>query len=748
MDHKLRQVQPHSATTLQLHRVRLRSPTGSRFPPPVQVDKNSTTSASLPVAAGGPSCPMGQLDRTANLMPGHDSSGPAAAPTYPVSCQSLLEGQRMPHRPHSCDRLLQRHAPVVAMPRERDVRSASPPSRPNCFHPYRRESGRLWQHHGQSSIVRTVGRQRPTSSHKLSRTSECLQSSPAFRAPCYAPISAYPHRQYHCRCLSAETIRDSLTHPTQSDSGHSHMVLRQGRHSSVPPHSRRPQHFGGQPFPPVQTGHHGMVASPLYHGRDLQYLGTAHHRPVCHSAQSPAPPVLLPSPGPPISGPGRSHTGLERPDRVRLPSLCPDHASAPQGSKQCLHSVSCGTQVAPDDLVSGPSEPAGRLSPADPSVPQVAQATQDSPQLPQSPPYSTLTRLQSVEQHLRSEGFSEQSAARIARKTRPTSNDLYERYWHRYVIWCEEHHIDPFQASVPQLTDFFNVLFDSGNYKPHTIEGFKACICTTLSLALDKQLSHNARLSALMSNFKQSAPSSMFEVPKWNLTLVLNMLINKPFEPLVDCSLKLLTYKTVFLVALASAGRCSELHALSFEHLTYNEDRSCFWLQPHPEFLAKTQPSRDPKFRKVFKIPALADFAGPDLPDRFLCPVRALRLYLAKTTKLRKQRKSLFISFSPSHTGDITKNTIAGWLRRTIRMAHTSATADDISLARATPHEVRALSASVAFDRNISLDNIMSACSWRSHNTFTSFYLRDLARQGHDSLSLPPLVVAQTTTHP
>ena len=60
-------------------------------------------------------------------------------------------------------------------------------------------------------------------------------------------------------------------------------------------------------------------------------------------------------------------------------------------------------------------------------------------------------------------------------------------------------------------------------------------------------------------------------------------------------------------------------------------------------------------------------------------------MYLAKTTHLRKHRKVIFVSFSPKHTRDITKTTIAGWIRHTICLAHTTATEDDISLARATP---------------------------------------------------------------
>ena len=41
-------------------------------------------------------------------------------------------------------------------------------------------------------------------------------------------------------------------------------------------------------------------------------------------------------------------------------------------------------------------------------------------------------------------------------------------------------------------------------------------------------------------------------------------------------------------------------------------------------------------------------------------------------------------------------------------------------------HETRAFSASWDVLRNTSVGDIMAACRQRSHNTFTSFYLRDL----------------------
>ena len=51
-------------------------------------------------------------------------------------------------------------------------------------------------------------------------------------------------------------------------------------------------------------------------------------------------------------------------------------------------------------------------------------------------------------------------------------------------------------------------------------------------------------------------------LPEWDLGIVLDALSKPPYEPLREASLKHLTLKTVFLLGMVSAGRCSELQAL------------------------------------------------------------------------------------------------------------------------------------------------------------------------------------------
>ena len=49
--------------------------------------------------------------------------------------------------------------------------------------------------------------------------------------------------------------------------------------------------------------------------------------------------------------------------------------------------------------------------------------------------------------------------------------------------------------------------------------------------------------------------------PSWNLSLVLHQLNKAPFEPIKEASLKHLTFKTVFFLALGWGKRRSEIHA-------------------------------------------------------------------------------------------------------------------------------------------------------------------------------------------
>ena len=83
-------------------------------------------------------------------------------------------------------------------------------------------------------------------------------------------------------------------------------------------------------------------------------------------------------------------------------------------------------------------------------------------------------------------------------------------------------------------------------------------------------------------------------LPQCDLGIVLEALSKLSYEPQREASLKHLTLKTVFLLAMASAGRCSELQALVFDlqYLQFKPKGAGVTLYFTPEFMQKNQPNQ------------------------------------------------------------------------------------------------------------------------------------------------------------
>ena len=191
--------------------------------------------------------------------------------------------------------------------------------------------------------------------------------------------------------------------------------------------------------------------------------------------------------------------------------------------------------------------------------------------------------------------------------------------------------------------------------------------------------------------------------------MVLPQLTKPPFEPLRKASLKHLTFKMVFLLALGSGKRRSEIHAFLNKNIRHQADWSKVSLFP-PSFLAKNQFAKEgPECVAAVVIPALAPTLDKSLKeDRSLCPVRALRYYLDKTQDLRQGKELVFVSFKKGFTKDISPATISSWIKQTVILCYELSDQEALTLHQVKAHDVRAFAASKAFQGGISLDQILA----------------------------------------
>ncbi len=132
-------------------------------------------------------------------------------------------------------------------------------------------------------------------------------------------------------------------------------------------------------------------------------------------------------------------------------------------------------------------------------------------------------------------------------------------------------------------------------------------------------------------------------VPKWDLSVVLAALIEKPFEPLHQATPQILTLKVLFLLAATSARRVSEIHALCIDPPFLIQSPRSFCLVPNPAFLPKT--SMEVTLTSDLEITAFYPEPSNDLELGFhlMCLVRALHIYLRRTEHSRRANRSLFV---------------------------------------------------------------------------------------------------------
>ena len=335
-----------------------------------------------------------------------------------------------------------------------------------------------------------------------------------------------------------------------------------------------------------------------------------------------------------------------------------------------------------------------------------------------------------------------QQELRLLREAQP--EPFISQKWTVFLKWCDSYKVDFRSPSVSQIADFLLYLFKERKLQPSTIDGYRTATADMVGNQ-EVNISKDENLTRLLDSFHRDKPKGRRGLPSRNLSLVLHQLTKPPFEPMRKASLKHLTFKTVFLLALGSGKRRSEIHAWLFKNIRHQENWSQVSFYPSPMFLSKNQLAKEgPASVAPVVIPALAPSLDKELKeDRSLCPVRALRYYLDRTKDLCKGKDLVFVSFWKSFEKDIVPATISSWIKQTVLLCYQVSDEDSHKLLQVKAHDVRAFAASKAFQGGVSLEQILSACHWKAHNTFTQFYLKDLAWADSDLYHLGPIVAAQ-----
>ena len=254
----------------------------------------------------------------------------------------------------------------------------------------------------------------------------------------------------------------------------------------------------------------------------------------------------------------------------------------------------------------------------------------------------------------------------------------------------------------------------------------------------------NPLVKAWLKGANRQRPPSRQILPSWDLGLVLRALGEYPFEPFHSATLELWTKKVVFLLAVTSAARVSELQALDIRpELTKVRDNSAI-LRLNPAFMCKV-PSEANLNREIVLQAFYPDFDTESEDQVFcnsLCPVRALRIYLEKTSRLRlKDHFQLLVQFSQRFLGQpATLQHISKWVVEVINMAYAHYGKDPPD--HVTAHSTRAIATSMATLGGASIQDICKAATWSSSHVFVKHYKLDVVPRSAGSISSTDLKTA------
>ena len=256
---------------------------------------------------------------------------------------------------------------------------------------------------------------------------------------------------------------------------------------------------------------------------------------------------------------------------------------------------------------------------------------------------------------IKEQGFSEAVTASIDAPQRGSTRSVYEAKWANFTKWCVTNQMDFRAPPVKSVADILMYLFQDRKLKPSTIDDHRSVIADKLGNS-PFNISKDENVTRLLDSFHRDRPKGRRGIPSWNLSLVLHQLTKAPFEAIKEASLKHLTCKMVFLLALG---------------------RTRSW------------------------------------------------------------------SLSPSRK-DISPATISSWIKQTVILCYELSDQEALTLHQVkTMHDVMAFAASKAYQSGVSLEQILSACHWKSHNTFTQFCLKDVAWADSELYHLGRVVAAQ-----
>ena len=517
-------------------------------------------------------------------------------------------------------------------------------------------------------------------------------------------------RQHNSDSVYLPSGRDSVASTVLQNLGTLAVGYQEQYHTESSSHSGKIEH----PTRPVEQGSnkaHRMDLEQCSFKSNLSYLGETFDRSLCIISQQEDGHLLHLGPSSPSLRCRCFLSNMESNVCVCVPANLPDSQSFGTHEARTMSGHSDSAAMAKKTLVSGSTKIVHCKS---------NQVTRDSQSLESTKHNNISSGSQSVQsecmaainRHLSASGFSQEVRNLLSASWRAGTQKDYSGKFKQFSSWCRGKQIDTYSASLTDCAEFLSSLFHKG-LQYRTIAGYRSMLSSVLPPVNNIPVGQHPHIVRLIKGIFNSRPPTTKLLPEWELPLVLDLLKRPPFEPLSLAPLKYLTWKSLFLVAITTFRRASDIQALKLGSGNVSvQKRGITFIR---QGLSKSDRQNHVN-NKIF-VPSFSQ-------DSLLDPVRVLKVYLKRTKKFREfgqdQAKfSLFLSVVEPHK-PVTSQTISKWIVSLIKLAY-----KDPKM-KVKGHSTRAIGPSWALFNGASVNSILSAADWSRESTFTKFYLRDV----------------------
>ena len=317
-----------------------------------------------------------------------------------------------------------------------------------------------------------------------------------------------------------------------------------------------------------------------------------------------------------------------------------------------------------------------------------------------------------------------------------STNKIYDGKWSLFKEFCAARGKSPELADSPLVADFLIHLFHSRKLTSRTIATYRSAIGNVLRFTTSYDPAEDKVLSLLLKGFERQRLPLDRRVPSWDLGLVLRYLAQPQHEN-AKLDLHTLTAKAVFLLSLASAGRCQSLAALENRLSVVSRDPLVIQIPYHSSYVPKQfyrTKVRQPI--QPFRLAAL-----PPGENDALCPVETIFHYQQRVSARRGLgQTSLFIPHTKGKTGRMHPAAVGRYVVKLVLSAYETMGLFPPKGVRA--HDVRGVATSLRALTGVPLAEVIAAGQWSSSLTFARFYLKDFPPSQVQSIRNAPAFMA------